>query len=497
MRKIIIDPITRIEGHLKIEALLENNVVKEAKSSGTLYRGFEKILEGRDPRDANRISQRICGVCPASHATASAFSLDNAFGIVEKIPGNGRIIRNLILAANYLHNHILHFYHLVALDYVDVARVKDEEDLPLNSFFSRENYGPLYPRYSGDYRLSKEENKQLLLHYLKALDMRREAQEMLSIFGGKMPHNIAVVPGGATTPLTIDKVSSFRFRLNELKEFVDNVYLPDLLIVGGNYPDYFNRGKGCANLLSFGVFDLEKGKRFYQAGRTSSPLLYEDIDFSKVTEETEHSWYIKEDSPDYSKKGAYSWIKSPRYDEKVYEVGPLARVLVNYASGDSQAKELVDTILKKLKLKKENLFSILGRHLARGMELKLLLPQMEEWLSELKLGEPVCADYSLPEEGRGAGFTEAPRGALGHWLEIKGGKILHYRVISPTTWNASPRDKRGQPGPIEQAIIGLKVKDERNPFEIVRAVRSFDPCLACAVHLITPSHREIGSFRVV
>ncbi|HIE09282.1 MAG TPA: nickel-dependent hydrogenase large subunit, partial [Armatimonadetes bacterium] len=266
-RKIVLDPITRIEGHLKIEVSLDgDNTVEEAISSGTLFRGIEIILKGRDPRDALRITQRICGVCPTAHSTASALCLDSAFGIADKIPDNGRIIRNLILGSNYLHNHILHFYHLSALDYLDITRAErydDPELQRLKEFIRRGELAPFLPRLEGDYRLSDEDNRALLLNYIRALDIRRKAHEMLSIFGGKMPHNMGIVAGGATSSPTTEKIASFLWRLNEIRDFIENSYLPDVIRVAKAYQDHFEIGGGWGNFLSFGVFDLDGSEPDY------------------------------------------------------------------------------------------------------------------------------------------------------------------------------------------------------------------------------------------
>ena len=514
MGRIVIDPITRIEGHLKIEAVVENGEVKEARSSGTLFRGFELILRGRDPRDAARITQRICGVCPASHGTASCLALDDAFGI-EEIPPNGRIIRNLILGSNFIQSHILHFYHLAALDYVDLTRLADYEgsDPTLRSvkdFIGRGELGPFAPRYEGDYRLPKDVNLEMAAHYIKAFEMRRRAHQMLAIFGGKMPHNVGVVPGGVTQAPTVDKITAFLWHLNEIRDFIDNVYIPDVLALAESYPDYLELGAGCGKLLAYGAFGEgggDKGEGLFARGIVSPDIELKDVDPAKISEDVRHSWY--DDScggrhpaegqtlPKWGKEGAYSWLKSPRYDGEVHEVGPLARVLVNYARGDPKTKAVVDSALTELRAAPRALFSVLGRHLARALDCRLVADAMAEWVLELKPGEPAYVEYALPEEGEGMGLTEAPRGALGHWVEIKGGKIANYQCVVPTSWNASPRDAKGQPGPIEQAIEGTKIRDEENPFEIVRIVRSFDPCLACAVHLITPKGRKLGEFRVV
>lgn len=518
MAKIIIDPVTRIEGHLKIEAVVEEKEVKEAKSSGTLFRGIELILRDRDPRDAQRITQRICGVCPTSHSMAAALSLDSAFEVDDKIPDNGRIIRNLILGAAHVADHILHFYHLAALDYVDVARIAEYEgDIPalssIRNFIKRGKLEPFVPRYEGDYRLSHKVNEQAIAHYVQAFDMRRKGQEMLSIFGGKMPHNVGIIPGGVTSIPTVDKITSFLWRLKKIQNFVDNVYIPDVLAIAQAYPDYFEVGSGCGNLLSYGAYELDgkepdliKRKRLFKSGTTSASLNFTELKPERIAEEVKHSWYADSISQRYpsqgdvildeKKDGAYSWIKSPRYEGKVHEAGPLARLMVTYASGKPEVRSLVDSSLAELKLGIDNMFSVLGRHLARALETKLIADCMANWLLELKPNEPAYTSYELPQEAMGMGLTEAARGALGHWINIKEGKIANYQVITPTSWNASPRDDRGQPGPIEQAITGTKIKDEANPFEIVRIVRSFDPCLACAVHLISPEGNDLGAYRI-
>jgi len=516
--KIIIDPVTRIEGHLKIEAVVEGGVVKDAMSSGMLFRGIEIILRGRDPRDAQRYTQRICGVCPTSHSMASTLNLDSAFGISDKITDNGRVLRNLILGAAHIADHILHFYHLTALDYVDVTRVLNYEgnDPALNSvkaFAQRGELGPFVPRYEGDYRLSDQGNIDALAHYVKALEMRRKGQEMLSIFGGKMPHNCAIVPGGVTEVVTVDKIASFLWRLNELRDFIDNVYLPDVVMVAEAYSDYFEIGAGCGNLLSYGSYDLDgknpdltRRQRLYKQGTVSTDLKINPLDTQRIAEQVKHSWYEDSTSgkhpaqgmtnPAIEKKNGYSWIKSPRYDGKVYEVGPLAKVAVTYADGNPAVKPLVDSTLGHFKAPPKVLFSVLGRHAARALDTKIVADAMPGWLLQLKPGEPAYQPYEIPDTGTGMGLVEAARGALGHWVEIEDKKIVNYQCVVPSTWNMSPRDDKEQPGPVEQAIIGTKIKDEKNPFEIVRIVRSFDPCLACAVHVVTPKGRTLGQFKV-
>ncbi|MEW6034128.1 MAG: nickel-dependent hydrogenase large subunit [Chloroflexota bacterium] len=518
MGHITIDPITRIEGHLKVEAQVENGVVKDAKSSGTMFRGIELILQGRDPRDAQRITQRICGVCPTSHSIAATLNLDSAFGLADRIPDNGRVLRNLILGAAHLADHILQFYHLVALDYVDVAAVAkyDGNNSALNSvkaFIERGELAPFVPRYEGDYRLPQALNIELAGHYVQALTVRRKGQEMLSIFGGKMPHNMAVVPGGVTEVPTIDKIASFLWRLNEIKDFIDNVYLPDVVTVAKHYGDYFEIGRGCGNLLSFGNYELDgknpdyaKRERLLKQGTVSADLKLGTLDSNKIAEYVKSSWYddstngLKpakgETKPKEDKAGAYSWVKAPRYDGKVYEVGPLARIMASYLAGQPAVKLLVDPALNAFNAKPGVMFSVLGRILARVLSAKVIADSMAGWLLQLKPGEPVYQPYEIPEESTGMGLVDAARGALGHWVEVKNKRISRYQCVVPSTWNMSPRDDKGQPGPLEQALIGTKVKDEANPFELVRIVRSFDPCLACAIHLVTPKGRSLGQFRV-
>ena len=518
MTKLVIDPISRIEGHLRIEAVVENGVVKDARSSGMMFRGLEIMLQGHDPRDAQMYSHRICGVCPTSHSIASTLCLDSAFGIADKIPDNGRIMRNLILGAAHVSDHILHFYHLAALDYVDVTHVAkySGNDSGLNSvkkFIERGELGPFVPRYEGDYRLPPQANIDCVAHYVKALEMRRKGQEMQVIFGVRMPHNPGTIPGGCTEVATVDKIANFLWRLNELRDFVDNVYIPDVLAVAGIYSDYFGIGAGCGNLLSFGSFDLDgkeadltKRSRFMKAGTVSTDLKYGSLDPKVIAEQVNHSLYSDastnkhpqygETKPEPHKKGAYSWIKSPRYNGKVYEVGPLARVVMNYVTGDAAVKGLVDPVLAKFKAGPAALFSVLGRHAARALYTKYLADSMAGWLLQLKPGEPAYQPYEIPEKSFGMGLVDGARGALGHWIEIKDKKIANYQAVVPSTWNFSPRDDKDQPGPCEQAIIGTKIKDEKNPFEIVRIVRSFDPCIACAVQLVTPKGNPIHAVRI-
>lgn len=515
---IVIDPITRIEGHMKVEAVVDGGEVKDARCCGTLFRGFERILPGRHPLDAVRLTQRVCGVCPTAHATASAFCLDEALGVAGAIPKNGRLVRNLILGCNYLQSHILHFFTLAALDYVDVTALADYEgddsDLKtVRAFIDRGELAPFFPRYEGDYRHSKDENRALVRNYLKALHIRRVTHEMLCVFGGKMPHNVGIIPGGVTGDVTADKISTFDGKLTDVKAFIEDVYIPTVLLVAGQYADHFDIGAGCRRYLSYGVFDLDdaqadpaKRPRLLPAGLLDADGKLSHADAGKIFEHVKHSRYDESCAaaptegstwPDPEKQGAYSWLKAPRYDGAPAEVGPLARAMVAYAGGHAMVKPDLDAALSAAGVKPQKLSSVLGRHLARALEARWVCDAMAGWLEALTPGAPAAVDVKIPDEGEGAGLTGAPRGALGHWIQIKDKKIDRYQLVVPTTWNASPRDDNGTPGPIEQALIGAPVKDRENPFEVVRIVRSFDPCLACAVHVLTARGDTIGKYRIV
>jgi hydrogenase large subunit len=467
-QRITIDPVTRIEGHLKVTCEIDNGKIVDAYSSGTLWRGIEVILKGRDPRDAGQITQRICGVCPMAHGTASILCLDDAFGVT--VPDNGRIIRNLLLGSNHLQSHILHFYHLAALDYVVGPDVS-----------------PFIPRYKGDFRLPKKINDACVAHYLQALEMRKKAHEMLAVFGGKMPPQITMVVGGVTVTPTVDKIASFLWRLREIAAFVNDVYIPDVLALAEVYEDYKKIGVGCGNLLSYGGFpeDAKAKEKLFKSGRYIKGRVL-SLDPAKITEDVKYSWYKNSTTgkhpysgatePEPGKDGGYTWLKAPRYEGQPYEVGPLARMWVN---GDYRQG-----------------ISVIDRHAARALEAKKLAEVMERWVLELKPGQPAYAESKVPESAEGMGLTEGARGALGHWIKISNKKIENYQAVVPTTWNCGPRDDKGVRGPVEEALVGTSITDEENPLEIVRIIRSFDPCIACAVHLIKPNG-QMKRFRVI
>ena len=515
MQKIVIDPMSRIEGHLKVEAMVDRGIVKEAEVSGTLFRGFEIFLKGRHPWDAVRLTERVCGVCPAVHGTASAQNLDAALGVTGSVPHNGRIIRNLILGANFLQSHILHFYALAALDFVDVTAVADyagnDPDLQsVRNFIERGALAPFVPRYEGDYRLTKEQNIELTKHYIQALRMRAIAHEALAVFGGKMPHDVGIVPGGVTCGPTTDKIMAVVSKLRVISEFTENVWLPDILAVARAYPDYFAIGKGVEDYLAWGAFDedlhadLTLRQRYFPNGVVIDGKLGK-ADPANVMEHVRHSWFAEEYAarpseaetvPEPAKAGAYSWLKSPRYNGKVVEVGPLARTMVAYLGGNAGCKAEVDAVLSALDATPDALKSVLGRHAARAIETKRLARMMTEWALSLKPGEPFCVEAKVPAKGAGFGCVDGPRGALGHWIEIEDKKIARYQLVVPTTWNASPRDADGVPGAMEQALIGAEVKDAENPFELARIVRSYDPCLACAVHVLDARRNVKGVIQI-
>ena len=468
---ITIDPVTRIEGHLEVKVTVDDvggeQQVVDAQSSGKMFRGFEIILAGRDPRDAGQYTQRICGVCPVSHAMASCLNLDDAFGVTP--PDNGRILRNLILGANFLQSHVLHFYHLSAVDFIDTTGLLD--------------MSPWTPRYVTPDMATGSVASDLVSHYLTALDIRRKAHQMGAIFGGKLPCTGSFVVGGCTEVVDADKITDFRSLLTEIRSFIDNVYVPDATALGSLFADYFSLGAGHGNLLAFGVFDLDASgtNQFLPAGRYAGGSI-EPVDVAQITEYVTHSWYTPASGnlnpadgvtePDADKPDAYSWMKSPRYADDVYEVGPLARMWI---SGDYT-----------------NGVSTMDRIKARALETQKIADAMDVWLDELVPGAPSYQPSTIPDQATGVGLTEAPRGALGHWMDIDESVISRYQVVTPTNWNASPRDDLDLAGPIEEALIGTPVADFSQPVEVIRVVHSFDPCLACGVHMVRPDDRREG-----
>jgi Ni,Fe-hydrogenase I large subunit len=566
MTHVVVDPVTRIEGHLRIEAEVDGGAVREAWSSCTMFRGVELILKGRDPRDAWAFTQRICGVCTTVHAIASIRAVEDALGATP--PPNARLLRNLIIASQCVQDHVIHFYHLHALDWVDIVSALKADpaktaglaqslsDWRLSSptyfagiqnrikgFVEHGQLGPFDNAYWGHpaYKLPPEANLMAVAHYLEALDWQREIIKIHAVLGGKNPHLQGFLVGGMATPVDPDKqaainmgsIAMLRGLIGEAREFVAKVYIPDLLAVASFYKDWAGHGAGVGNYLVYGEYpedDTPQPKQFLPSG----VILERDLsqvhafDPQKITEHVKHSWYEYgagdeqglhpsqgETKPHYTgpeppyerlqTDGKYSWLKSPRYDGQAMEVGPLSRMLVAYASGHPRVKELVGMALQKLGVGPEALFSTLGRVAARGIETLLLAERMEGWLDELaaNLGRHDLRIHdnakwepsSWPKDATGAGFHEAPRGALGHWVHIRDGAIANYQCIVPSTWNAGPRDAAGRRGPYEEALLGTPVARPEQPLEILRTVHSFDPCMACGVHVVDAARRPLARVR--
>jgi hydrogenase large subunit len=570
--RVVVDPVTRIEGHLRIEAEVDGGAVRDAWSSSTMFRGIEIILRGRDPRDAWAFTQRICGVCTTVHAIASIRAVENAIGASP--PANARLLRNLIIASQAVQDHVIHFYHLHALDWVDVVSAlsanpaktsslaESISDWPLSStkyftgirdrlkgFVDRGQLGPFANAYWGHpaYKLPPEANLMAVAHYLEALDWQREFIKMHAVLGGKNPHLQSFLVGGMATPVDPDSqaaintgtIAELKQFVAKARDFVTRVYIPDVLAVASFYKDWAGHGRGVGNYLAYGEYpedDSAQPALFIPRGiiRGRDLSTVEPFDQAKVTEYVAHSWYQYqggdgvalhpfqgETSPNYTgptppyellgldantdKK--YSWLKSPRYDGEPMEVGPLARTLVSFASGHARVKELVGAVLKQLGVGPEALFSTLGRVAARAIETQVLAEKMESWVDALAAnmgsGELRIHDNSKwepsswPADAMGAGFHEAPRGALGHWVSIHNGLISNYQCVVPSTWNAGPRDAKGRRGPYEEALLATPVADPERPVEILRTVHSFDPCMACGVHVVDGSRRELAHVRAL
>ena len=454
--RITIDPATRLEGHLKVELQSEAGRVVSARSGGLMFRGFENLLIGKDPRDAVHITQRVCGVCPTSHAMASTLALEGAAGV--RVPENARIIRNLILGADYLQSHVLQFYHLNLPDYIKGPQMP-----------------PWTPGYDLDLRFGAADNLTLIEHYVQALAIRRQAHKLGAIFAGRLPHTVAYEFGGVTTTPDATMISKFRSGLQQVTAFIDNVYLRDVDLLAKTYPDYLSIGRGFGNLLAFGVFDLnaDGSSKLLARGRVANgAAAVQGVDVGAILEQAKFSWYTDASNglnpsqgttqPDPTKAEAYSWLKAPRYQGAAYEAGPLARMWIN---GDYRRG-----------------ISVMDRHAARAREASKIAHAMLDWLGQINVSAASFQPVQMPATSQGIGLTEAPRGALGHWLSVKSGAIASYQILTPTCWNASPRDNANVPGPIEKALEGIPIQDAARPTEALRVVHSFDPCLSCAVH---------------
>ncbi len=583
-KHIIVDPITRIEGHLRVEAVIdENNTIVDAYTASTLFRGIETILQGRDPRDAGLLAMRICGVCTGTHYQRSIEAVEDAFDVT--IPKNARIVRNLIQGALYIHDHLVHFYHLHALDFVDVVsalsadpKKTSQEAIKWASvagtnpfiegsgkfkeiqervakFVKQGRLGIFGNGYWGNkhYKLTPEQNLIGVAHYLKALDIQRDLAKMQAVFGGKNPHPQSIVVGGVTCVQDIKnpaRIALFKTLLKEGTKFVKQAYLPDVYMAGTMYAEEATdssatftahkngkgvggTGGGLLNYLSYGDFRLDD-TGFYKSALLfpSGVVLNGDLskvypfDPEKVQEDVTHAWYEaeglqhpyegttipkytglqkKSDGMAYLKTDEkYSWIKSPIYDDKRMEVGPLARMVVGVAAGHELITKYVTNFLKRGNLPTTVLFSTIGRTAARAIETELMADEMMKWVDELAANvaagdDSTWSDFDfekVSKKTKGAGLAEAPRGGLGHWVKIENGKISNYQAVVPSTWNAAPRDYKGRLGAYEAALIGTKVADPEQPLEIIRTIHSFDPCIACAVHVVDTKGKELGVYKV-
>lgn len=578
-KHIIVDPITRIEGHLRIEAVINSdNVITDAFTSATMFRGIETIMKDRDPRDCGLMAMRICGVCTGTHYQRSIEAVEDAFKIT--IPKNARIVRNLIQGALFVQDHLVHFYHLHALDWVDVisatkadptatavevekwanvaghkpyisgaADFKAVQERVLK-FVKEGRLGIFGNAYWGNnsYKLTPEQNLIGVAHYLKALDIQRDLAKMQAIFGGKNPHPQSIVVGGVTCVQDIQnpaRIALFKQLLKDGREFIKGAYLPDVYMAGtayaeeatdkdATYKGVGGTGGGLLSYMSYGDFRLDD-TGFYNAETLfPSGLVFDgdiskalEVDPSKITEDVTHSWYEGTGKPEHPYEGTtipkytgleakedgyaylktdekYSWIKSPRYDGKAVEVGPLARMVVGYVKGDKRITQYVGNFLKRSGLPVTVLFSTVGRTAGRAIETELMADVMMEWVDELAKNAAsgdlsTWTEFDFDEvsvETKGMGLAEAPRGALGHWVKIKEGKVENYQTVVPSTWNAGPRDGKGNPGAYEAALIGTKVADPEQPLEIVRTIHSFDPCIACAVHVVDTNGKELAAYKV-
>jgi hydrogenase large subunit len=569
MARIVVDPITRIEGHLRIEAVVEDGRITDAFSAGTMVRGFEKILKGRDPRDAWAFTERACGVCTTVHALASVRTVEDALGIV--VPRNAEIIRNLMFCAQLVQDHVVHFYHLHALDWVDVVSALSADPQETSGIArSISSWPKTSPKYFADiqtrlkkfvetgqlgifangywghpqYKLPPAVNLLAVAHYLEALEWQKELVKIHTIFGGKNPHPNYLV-GGVPCSINMEEVNAINSeRLNYVGRlikdaitFVEQVYLPDLMAVAGFYKDWAAIGGGLSNYLVYGDLPTrsysEPASFKFPRGAIMDRNLNEVLpidgrDLEQIKEYIGHSWYsytVGDETglhpwqgetelnytgpkPPYEHldvDGKYSWLKTPRWKDNAMEVGPLARMLVAYASGVSEVQEVVGEALGRLDVPVTALFSTLGRTAARGLETRLVVHWMKGFYDELvanvKSGvtRTFTDEYwdpaTWPHTVEGVGMSEAPRGALAHWIRIKDQKIDNYQLVVPTTWNGSPRDHRGQRSAYEESLIGTPVADPEQPLEILRTIHSFDPCIACAVHLYDPQGKHVHQVR--
>ncbi len=533
MTRSVIDPITRIEGHLRVEMEVTNGTVSDAWVSGGCFRGMELVVQDRTPEDAAQIVQRICGVCPISHAHSSSIAAEEAYGIT--ISNNARIIRNLIEGAQFLHSHILWFYNLAALDYVNplnalkanpadaydlaqaVGTSMDSDFVSLKERLSKFADNGQLSIFSGNwfdaddgtaYTLPPELDLICTAHYLEALKMQARASEVAALLGGKMPHVMTLIPGGTAFVPTSQKLDDLKYMVEDIYNWVEATMIPDTLALAPFYADALTWGKGCGRYVAWGVFERENMKmddRYLPMGVLDDKLNLSDVEESLITEYMGHSWYkgdgtytspnfvTEPEFTSYDVDDRYTWVKCPAYDGKPYEAGGLARILAAYKRNVPFIVNHVDSMLDALGASGQIgvAQSTLGRTAVRQIETLYIAGLMKDWVAELteavKSGDSEYFRKPSTITGSGTGFWEAPRGALYHHEDVKDGKITGYQIIIPSTWNLAPMNADGVHGPMEQALIGVPVGDVEKPINALRTVHSFDPCTACAVHITEPA----------
>ena len=566
-KRVVVDPITRIEGHLRAEVVVDDNgVVQEAYTSSTLWRGLEVIAKGRDPRDIPFLMQRICGVCTYSHYLNSTMAVENALDI--KIPLNAELTRTLMNIALFLHDHPVHFYHLHGVDWVDIvsALSADEEKASKLAFKYTDNpigtgandlkavkekvakfaknpqgLGPFANAYWGHktYKFTPEQNLIALSHYLKALEMQRIAAQMLAIFGGKQPHPQSLTVGGVTCIMDLQnpaRMGEWLTKFKEMANFVENAYYADIVMAGSMFATEGSVVKpaGIKNFMAYKSFMVGRNDYLFDSGIIKNGDLSEvfEINEDLITEEATHSWYADDEplhpydgktNPNYTgfvdgetvgpdgkmhhtkiikENGKYSWIKSPRYDGEAMEVGPLACLLVSYAKGNKRVQKVVNDFLEKTGLPKAALFTTLGRTAARMLQTKVIvdhgLTAFNNLIENLKVDQTTCTTYTIDKnkEYKGRGMGDVPRGMLSHWIRIKNGVVENYQAVVPSTWNAGPKDASGKMGPYEADLVGLKIANLSQPLEIIRIIHSYDPCIACAVHVMDTKGKTLSEYKL-
>jgi len=569
-KRIVIDPITRIEGHLRIEVVVDdNNTITNAFSSATLWRGIEVILKGRDPRDAGFMTQRICGVCTYSHYKGGITAVENALGIEP--PLNAKLVRTLLDYALFFHDHIVHFYQLHALDWVDIIsalsadpvkaseeafkyvpngynpiatgadELKEVQDR-VKKFASKGDLGPFKNGYWGHktMKFTPEQNLIALSHYLKTLEMQRVAAQMMAIFGGKNPHPQSLTVGGVTCIMDLEdpaRLGEYLQKFQDLADYVNRAYYADIVMAASAYKDEPSvvQKTNLGNFLTYKTMQTGPNSWLFDAcGYIKNHDLskFYELDESKIEEDVTHSWYKDtgyrhpyegETVPNYTgfvdgksingegkevnakvvnEKGKYSWIKSPRYNKEPMEVGPLACMVVNYAKGNEKVRKVVDEFLAQTNLPAEALFTVLGRTAARMLQTKVIadfgIEAFNNLVENLKSDKSTVAPYVIDEnkEYKGRFIGDVPRGMLSHWCRIKNGKIENWQAVVPSTWNAGPEDGQGKKGAYEANLIGMKLADPAKPLEVIRSIHSYDPCIACAVHVMDVKGKKLGEFKV-